>query len=120
MQVLQNKAVRIIKGSNPRSNIDAVFKESGLLNLKDINVYLVGKFMYNVYQEKVPDVFEGFFVYNYQVHEHNTRTSFNLHVSPNDSNLCQTGIRYLGVIIWNQILNAEINLDCSEESSKNP
>ena len=24
-----------------------MFKESGLLNLKDINVYLVGKFMYN-------------------------------------------------------------------------
>ena len=68
LQVLQNKAVRIITGSNPRRNTDAMFKESELLNLKDINVHLVGKFMYNVYHEKVPDVFEGFFVYNYQVH----------------------------------------------------
>ena len=74
--------------------------------------------MYNVYHEKVPDVFEGFFVYSYQVHEHNTRTSINLHVPPNASNLCRTGIRYQGVIIWNQILNAKLNIDCSEESLK--
>ena len=116
LQVLQNKAARIITGSNPRRNTDAMFNESGLLNLKDINVYLVGKFMYNVYHEKIPDVFEGFFVYNYQVHEHNTRTSINLHVPPNASNLCRTGIRYQGVIIWNQMLNAKSNIDCSEES----
>ena len=63
------------------------------MNLKDINVYLVGKSMYDVYHENVPGAFEGFFVYNYQVHEHNTRTLFNLHVPPNDPNLCQTGIR---------------------------
>ena len=119
LQVLQNKAVRIMTGSNLRRNTDAMFTESELLNLKDINVYLVGKFMYNVYHEKVPDVFEGFFVYNYQVHEHNTRTLNNLHVPPNASNLCQTGIRYQGVIIWNQILNAKLNVDCSEESLKN-
>ena len=41
LQVLQNEAVRIITGSNPRRNTDAMFKESELLNLKDINVYLV-------------------------------------------------------------------------------
>ena len=74
--------------------------------------------MYNVYHEKVPDVFEGFFVYSYQVHEHNTRTAINLHVPPNASNLCRTGIRYQGVIIWNQILNAKSNIDSSEESFK--
>ena len=118
LQVLQYKVVRISTGSNPRRNIDAMLKESGLLNLKDINVYLVGKFMYNVYHEKVPDVFEGFVVHNYQLHEHNTRTSFNLHVPPNDSDLCQTGVRYQGVIIWNQIRNAKLNIDCSEESFK--
>ena len=61
-----------------------MFSESGLVNLKDINFYLL---------EKVPDVFEGFFVYNHQVHEHATRTSINFHVPPNTSNLCQLGIR---------------------------
>ena len=119
MQVLQNKAARIITESNPRRITDAMLKESGLLNMKNTNVYLVGKFMYNVYRDKIPDAFEGFFVFNYQVHEHKTKTSINLHVSPNASNLCRTGIRYQGVIIWNQILNAKLNIDCSEESFKN-
>ena len=54
----------------------------------------------NVFHENVPDVFEGIFVYNYQVHEHSTRISINLHVLLNAPNLCQTGIRYEGVIIW--------------------
>ena len=40
------------------------------MGTKYINVYLVGKFMYNVYHEKFADLFEGFFVYNYQVNEH--------------------------------------------------
>ena len=79
---------------------------------------LLEKSMYNVYHEKVPDVFEGFFVYNNQVHEHNTRTSINLHVPPNASNVCRTGIWYQGVIIWNQSLNAKLYIDFSEESFK--
>ena len=58
-----------------------MFKESGLLNLKGINVYLAGKFMYNVYHEKF--LFEGFFVNSYQFHEHNTRKSISLHVPSN-------------------------------------
>ena len=48
--------------------------------------------MYSVYYEKVPDVFEGLLMYIYQVHEQNARTSSNLHVPPNASNLCRTGI----------------------------
>ena len=53
-----------------------------------------------MFHENVPDVCEGIFVYNYQVHEHSTRISINLHVLLNAPNLCQTGIRYEGVIIW--------------------
>ena len=54
LTVLNIKAARITTGSNSRINTDAMFSESGLMNLKDINVYLL---------EKVSGVFEGFFVY---------------------------------------------------------
>ena len=37
-----------------------MYKESGLFTLKDINVHLFGKVLYNVYHETVPGVFEGF------------------------------------------------------------
>ena len=35
------------------------------------------------------------------------------------ANFNQTGVRYQGVIIWNQILNVKLNLDCSENSFRN-
>ena len=57
------------------------------MNLKNINVFLVGKFMYNVYHGMVPPVFEGFFVNNYGIHEHNRQISNYLHIPPIYSNL---------------------------------
>ena len=42
LQVLQNKAVRVLTGSNPRTNTELLYNKSGLLNLNDINLYLVG------------------------------------------------------------------------------
>ena len=44
-----------------------------MLNLKNMNGFLVGKFMYNVYHGMVSPIFEGFFVNNYDIHEQNTR-----------------------------------------------
>ena len=49
-----------------RGNIGTMSSERGLLNLKDITVHLVGKLMYVVFHEKVPDIV----LYNYHVREH--------------------------------------------------
>ena len=84
-----------------------------MLNLKNINIFLVGKFMYNVYHGMVPPLFEGFFVKNNDIHEHNTRISNHLNVPPVHSDLSKSSIRYQGVIVWNKTLKADINLDAS-------
>ena len=119
LQVQQNNTVHtIITDPNLGRDTDAMFNESGLLNLRDINVYHVGKSMYTVFHEKVIDALQGFVVHNYQIRGHNTRTWYNLDMSLNFSNWCQTGISYHGVIIWSQIINAKFNIDCSEDLPK--
>ena len=80
LQILQNKAVRIATRSPLRSNTENVYKCSGIMKLDDSNTYLVGKFMYKVYQKVVPAIFDDFFMYNYHIHDNYTRTTNHLHV----------------------------------------
>ena len=83
-----------------------------------MNTYIVGKFMYNVYHGLVPGIFEGMFVYNNMIHDHDTRMSGHLHLPIISSNPSRSSIRYHGVIIWNKILIVAINPDSSELSFK--
>ena len=118
LQILQNKAIRIITGSPPRTNNETLYKHNCMLNLNKINTYLVGKFMYDVYNCIDPDFFTDMFVYNNMIHYHDTRISGHLHPPTTSSNSSRNSIRYHGVIIWNRILTAAINPDSSEVSFK--
>ena len=118
LQILQNKAVRIVTGSSCRCNTDNIYRYNGIMNLDCINTYLTGRFMYKIYLKEVPDIFDDLFMYNYHIHDYYTRVSSHLHVPLASTNLSKTGIRYQGVIVWNKILTADINPDCSELSFK--
>ena len=108
LQVLQNKAVRIITGSSRKTSIEWMYNEFRILNLYEINLYLVGKFMFKVFHEDVPNVFDNFFTDEFM----STMPGvLNIYTYPC---VYQTGMRYQGPIIWNNILKAEINPMCSE------
>ena len=52
LQVLQNKAVRVVTGSSRRMHVESMYNEYRILRLSEINTYLIGKFMFkmlNVY-----------------------------------------------------------------------
>ena len=101
LQILQNKAIRIITGSPTRTNNETLYKQNCMLNLNKINTYLVGKLMYNAYHGIVPDIFEGMFLYSNMIHDHDTGISGHLHLPITSSNPSRSSIRYHGVIIWN-------------------
>ena len=42
LQILQNQVLRIITGSKPRCHVDPLYKNLGVLNLSEINMYLTG------------------------------------------------------------------------------
>ena len=118
LQILQNKAIRIITGSPPRTKNKTLYKHDCMLNLNRINTYRVGKFMCDVYHCIVPDIFKDMFVYHNMTHDHDTRISSHLHLQTTSSNSSRNSIRYHGVIIWNKILTVAINPDSSEVSFK--
>ena len=114
LHVLQNKAVGIVTGSSRRSIIENMFRWNGITNLDFINTSLVGKFMYKV----VLLFLLFFFRHNYHLHDRYTRGANHLHGPLASTNPSKTGIRFQGVIIWNQILCADTNPDRSEEPVK--
>ena len=55
--VLQNKAMRIISGVPPRTNIDHLDIENNILIVKHIYSYNIGLFMYKYVNNMTPDVY---------------------------------------------------------------
>ena len=102
--VLQKKALRIMCSKPKRSSTDPLFYELGILRFHDINMYLMGQFMFRFYKSEVPELFVKFFNNNAETHDYFTRQHNHLHVPMIKSNLSKFTIRYRGVIIWNGIM----------------
>ena len=47
--VLQKRIVRVIAGVKPREHSAPLFKQLNILSIFQINIYVIGKFMYKVY-----------------------------------------------------------------------
>ena len=58
-----------------------IYEQYDMLNHKKINVFLVGKFMYNLYHGMAPLIFAGILLNNYDILDHNTRISNYLHAA---------------------------------------
>ena len=116
--VLQKKAMRIITGSPPRCHSEPLFKNLGLLKLEDINTYLIGMFMYRIYKGYVPSLLQGIFTSNEDYHNYSTRQACHLHLPLVHTDLGKFSIKYRGALVWNDILQSGISLDCSEPCFK--
>ena len=112
--LMQKKIVRIIHGVRPRTHTKPLFEGAKILNIYQINKYLIGKFMFNVHNSNTLDIFTSLFAYNSSIHEHNTRQSTHLHVPLVKRDLSKTCLSYRGAVIWNDILKHNIKINESQ------
>ena len=77
---MQKKIVRIMHGVKPRTHTKPLFEEAKILNIFQINKYLIGKFMFSVYKLNTLDIFTSVFAYNSPIHDHDTRQADHFHV----------------------------------------
>ena len=70
--VLQNKAMRIISGVPPRTNIDKFYIDNNVLIVKHIYNYNIALFMYEYVNNMTPDVFDNLLSNISDIHQHNT------------------------------------------------
>ena len=72
--------------------------------------------MFKIYHNDAPCKLQEFFIKNIEIHEYDTQSANHLHVPKCITSLTALGIRYQGVVVWNKILQAEINPENSEVS----
>ena len=107
---LQKKAIRMITLSNHRSPSAPLFERAQILTLTEVHYFKIALFMFRHYHDKVPIVFNDFFIQNDAIHEHNTRTKTNLHQPLWKSEIMKKSIRIKGVYIWNHV-NSHIAIE---------
>ena len=113
LHILQKRIVRVLAGVKPREHSEPLFKNLKLLTIFQINIYVIGKFMYQVYHKKTLNVFLSMFSFNSAVHNHNTRQSSHYHLPPANKNLTKSSLHYRGAVIWNVIKSCDVPTDVS-------
>ena len=114
LHILQKRIVRIIAGVKPREHTAPIFKELKILSIFDINIYVISKFMYEVYHHEALNVFILMFKANADVHDHNTRQANHYHLPLPKKMIGKSNISYRGALIWNKIMSCKIRTNFSK------
>ena len=104
--IMQKKLIRIITCSPYRAAYTGpLFYANKILNIKDINFYVVSVFMYNSVPSPLPGIFTDFCVPNNEFHRHYTRNSNYLYVSFDKLDIRSFSVRINGPNSWNALPN---------------
>ena len=116
---MRSRKLNFLSQAGNRKSSDPLYKKLNIMKLENINTYLVGRFMFCVPIDKVPQSFRISFRRNNEYHSNSTRSAHYLHIPTVKLDLSKAGIKYRGAIVWNIITESGINLDVSEAVFKN-
>ena len=79
IQILQNKAIRIISNSTWKDHIksNTLFLKYNILKIEDIYKFELSKFMYLFHTNALTEVFDTYFLSTEHAHYYNTRSKSN-------------------------------------------
>ena len=73
IEVMQNKAVRIISGSEYDAHCDPIYKDLNIIKVKDLLYLKYSSLMWDFDHNDIPNNFKDHFVYANQTHRYSTR-----------------------------------------------
>ena len=84
ISLIQKKLVRIITCSPFRAHTESLYFANIILNVNDINDYIIGILMYDCLHGNISDIFRNYFQRNAGVHDHNIRNENDLYILCDD------------------------------------
>ena len=118
LNVLQKRIVRIIGGVKPREHSLPIFRKLNILSIFDINIFVIGCFMYQVHHKKTLKVFSDMFCENSKIHNYSTRQANHFHLPQPKKEIRKSTISYRGAVIWNTICTLGIKTEAKMNAFK--
>ena len=113
LMIIQKKLIRIITGSPYRAHTEPLFYANRILTVYDLNVNIVGVFMYKCLFEPGTDVFATYFYTNRDIHGRETRNADALYVPYGRLDIRRSSIKIHGSDLWNTLPPYVQNSDSS-------
>ena len=108
---IQKRVIRTITYSPYRSSTDILFSKLNILPLNILVMHRIGIFMHKIYLKLSPKCIINMFTCNSEIHNHNTRQRYHLHIKKSNHEYVYRSFIYQGVYIWNLIIdNIEFNV----------
>ena len=103
LMIIKKKLIRIITGSPYRAHTEPLFYANRILNVYDLNVNVVGVFMYKCIFEPGTDVFANYFYTNRDIHGRETRNADALYVPYGRLDIRRSSIKIHSSDLWNTL-----------------
>ena len=100
---MQKKLIRIITCSPYRAHTGPLFYANRILSVTQINIYMVGTYMYKCLNESVSSFSSNYFIQNSSIHEYSTRGANELHIPFGRLDIRNFSIRIHGAKVWNSL-----------------
>lgn len=109
---LQNKIVRIITNSPPKTRTESIYRDSGILPFDTLVKHRIGLLMFKLHKGIAPKSLNNLYKRNQDVHSHFTRQTLHLHSMRGNNEFIYRTFIFQSVHLWNIILQ-NINVDVS-------
>ena len=103
LQILQNRAARIILGAKKDTSRNDMFRKLGWLSLNNRREPHQAIPMYKAMNGCVPDYLSSRFITNNQIHTHYTRSSSQIHLIKTRTEIMLRSFTYTGAQLWTSI-----------------
>lgn len=103
MFLLYKCIVRIKRGAEHLAHIVPLFYNLNILDIYNINDFLVACFMYSYYNNLLPNAFDTLFSTHHQIHRYDTWNNRNYCTHYCRSNIKQFTIMHQGPKVWNSL-----------------
>ena len=107
IQILQNKAIRIINNFTRKDHINSntLFLKYNILKIEDIYKFELSKFMYLFHTNALTEIFDTYFLSTEHAHYFNTKSKSNQNyfLKSIRTNSGKNSIQFYSVQLWNRI-----------------
>ena len=103
LQILQNKAIRILFQIDNRSSVTHLFGSVGIFSLHQLHFIAISQICHNYVFGQLASHFHGIFPLNSQRHSYPTSLRFNLSQEFRRTTRAGFSLRHIGPKVWNSI-----------------